>query len=133
MKRTMNLALLLCLALPLAGCPAATAPTPPTAPGYQNIDDQKLGRALAAVNGFRKSEEGNYNCDTAALAADTCLTSAQKTVEKPYLNDFINAVNLANTAYTAYHAGTQTLAQAQVAEKSAETSQASLATAKGVK
>src|ERR1035441_2386989 len=133
MNRVINFALLLCLLFPLAGCPAASAPTPPVATGYQNIDDQNLGQALAAVNGFRTSEEGNYNCNAAAQVAATCLTAAQKTTEKPYLNGLINAVNLANQAYTAYHAGTQTLAQAQTAEKSAETAQAALATAKGVK
>lgn len=130
----MKLALLsIFLALPLLlGCPSATAPTPPVAPGYLNSDDQILGQSLAAVNGFRKSEEGNYNCDSVAAAAKTCLTDAQKAAEKTSLNNFIQVVNIANQAYTAYHAGTQTLVQAQTAEKAAEASQTTLATAKGV-
>ena len=129
MKR---LILLATLALPLTGCPNTTAPTPPLAPGYSSPADQALGQSLAAVNGFRKSEEGNYNCDAAAAAAKTCLTPAQQAVEKPYLNQFINAVNLANQAYTAFHAGTQTLAQAQAAEQAAESAQTTLAAKKGV-
>lgn len=116
----------------LVGCPSATTPTPPLAPGYQNSDDQLLGQSLAAVNAFRKSEEGNYNCDATAAAANTCLTAAQKASEKTLLNNFIQVVNLANQAYTAYHAGTQTLAQAQAAEQSAESAQTALTAAKGV-
>lgn len=120
------------LALPLLGCPSATAPTPPLAPGYLNSQDQILGQALAAVNGFRSSEEGNYNCDTAAKASSTCLTATQKAAEKIPLNNFIQVVNLANVAYTAYHAGTQTLTQAQAAEQAAESAQGTLAAVKGV-
>ena len=122
------------LALPLMlGCPTATAPTPPLAPGYSSQADQILGQSLAAVNGFRKSEEGNYNCDAAAVAAQTCLSPTQKAAEKDFLNKLIDAVNLANQAYTAFHSGTQTLAQAQTAEQAAESAQTALATAKGVK
>lgn len=131
----MKLALLsIFLALPLLGCPSATSTTPPVAlaPGYLNSQDQTLGQALAAVNGFRASEGGNYNCDTAAAAANTCLTTTQKAAEKAPLNSFIQVVNLANVAYTAYHAGTQTLAQAQAAEQAAESAQRTLAAAKGV-
>jgi len=128
----------LCLAgIVMAGCPGSNPLNPPNqaqlAPGYRNAADQQLGQDLAAVSAFKDSEVGNYNCDASAQAAKTCLSPAQKAVEKPYLNSLIDAVNVANAAYTAYHQGSQTLAQAQTAYKSAQSAQTTLTTNKGVK
>lgn len=128
-------ALCLILILPLAGCPSATSTTPPpaVAPGYSSQPDQVLGQSLASLNSFTNSEKSNYQCDSAAQTAQTCLTAAQQAAEKSYLNGLIQAVDLANQAYMAFHSGTQTLAQAQTAYSNAQTQQAALQTAKGVK
>lgn len=113
------------LGLMLLGCGAVRTTTPPAAlgQGYANTDDQNLGQALAAVNAFVTQEKINYGQ----------LTDAQRVVEKPYLNALIDATTLADAAYSSYHAGTQTLVQAQAAEKTAEAAQTKLATQKGGK
>lgn len=125
MKKFLLPIALACLALPLAGCLKATSTTAPAAlaPGYANGDDQILGQALAGVNAFVSQEKINY----------ARLTAAQQAPEKAPLNALIDAVDVANTAYAAYHAGSQTLAQAQAAEKSAEAAQTKLAAQKGGK
>ena len=115
-----KLALLaLCLPLILAGCPSSTI-TPPTAPGYLNSTDQTLGESLAALNAFVNQEKTNY----------ASLTATQQAAEKTYLNSLIEATNAANVAYLAYHAGTQTQAQASAAIVNAQTAQATLVTQK---
>lgn len=123
----MKLALLsVFLALPLMfGCNVATSTTPPAAlaPGYSNADDQKLGQSLAAVNAFITQEKINY----------AELTAAQQAPEKPFLNALIDATNLANQAYMAYHAGSGTIAQAQTAVANAQAAQGKLAAQKGGK
>lgn len=123
----MKLALLsIFLALPLmAGCGAVQSTTPPTAlaPGYSSAADQAVGEGLASVNAFVNQEKVNY----AALAP------APKAAEKNILNNLITATNLANAAYTAFHAGTGTLPAAQTALTSAQNAQASLVASKGVK
>lgn len=101
------------------GCAKATAP----APGYITSTDQSVGQDLAAVTAFRDQEKINYAGKSA---------SAQAT-EKPYLNTLIDAVNLANTAYIAYHSGSGTLAQVQSAVTSAQSAQATLLSSQGVK
>lgn len=113
------------LCLLTVGCNTVKLTTPPAAlaPGYSNADDQNLGRALAAVNAFVTQETINY----------ARLTAAQQLPEKPYLNALIDATNAADAIYSAYHAGTATLAQAQAAEKTAETAQRKLAAQKGGK
>lgn len=126
MKRVLlSLLLLPLLLLPLAGCPAASSTTPAAAlaPGYLNSADQTLGESLAAVNAFVNQEKVNYAAET----------PAQQATEKPYLNGLITATNLANASYQAYHAGSQTLAQAQAALTSAQTAQTTLTTNQGVK
>ena len=116
-------AIALCsLFLLFGGCHAASTTTPP-APGYLNAADQQLGESLAAVNGFVNQEKLNYAQEDAATQAK----------EKPLLNDLITATNLANAAYTAYHAGTGTIQQAQAALTQAQTAQNALATLQGVK
>jgi hypothetical protein len=109
----------------LMGCGAVSTTTPPAAlgPGYNSPADQTLGQSLAAINGFVTQETKNY----------ALLSPALQTAEKPYLNAFITAVDLANSAYTAYHAGTQTLAQAQAAYNAAQTAQTNFTTNIGVK
>ena len=120
MKR---IALLLFLSVSLLGCPSASSPTQPLAPGYSTQADQTLGQSLAAVTAFRDQERINY----------ASLTSAQQAAEKPYLNALIDSVNVANTVYLALHAGTATLAQAQTAYLNAQTAQTNLTAAKGAK
>lgn len=116
--------LALALCLPMTGCGAAKSTTPPAAlaPGYTSTADQTLGESLAAVNAFVKQEIINY----------AALPAAQQATEKTALNSLVSATNLANTAYVAFHAGTQTLAAAQSALTSAQNAQAALAAAKGV-
>jgi len=123
MKKTL---LSVFLALPLmGGCHAATSTTPPAAiaPGYSSAADQAVGEGLAAVNAFVNQEKVNYSA----------LAPAQQATEKSLLNNLITATNLANAAYTAFHAGTGTLPAAQTALTSAQSAQASLVAAKGVK
>lgn len=123
----MKLALLsIFLALPLmAGCGAVQSTTPPAAlaPGYSSAADQAVGEGLAAVNSFVNQEKINY----------ASMNSAQQGVEKTTLNTLITATNIANTAYTAFHAGTGTLPAAQSALTTAQNDQASLTAAKGIK
>ena len=121
MKKTL---LTFCLLLPMIGCTAATSTTPPAAlaPEYLSTADQTLGQSLAAVYAFVTQERTNY----------ASLTATQQASEKTILNNLITATDYANTAYVAYHAGTQTLAQAQAALTTAQTAQSALATAKGV-
>lgn len=109
----------------LTGCGAVkTVALPATlAPGYSNSADQELGQSLAGVTGFRDQEVKNY----------ATLAPALQAKEKTYLNTLIDAVNVANTAYVAYHAGFQTLAQAQDAYNKAQVAQSSFTTNVGVK
>lgn len=122
-KPVLTILAFLVLAAGVLGCNTATSTTPSAAlaPGYANIDDQNLGRALAGVNAFVTQEKINY----------ATLTQAQQAPEKPFLNALIDATALADTAYSAYHQGSQTLAQAQAAEKTAEAAQTELVTKKG--
>lgn len=114
-----RLVLLIGLAICCFG-PSACKPTasnPQTlAPGYLNSQDQTMGTALAALNAFANQEKVNF----AALPPD------KQAVERPYLNDLIAAVNLADQAYTNYHGSTMTAAQAQNAINAAQQSQAKL-------
>lgn len=118
--------LVLFLALPLMfGCVKTTSTTTPIAlaPGYSSQADQTIGQALAAVTAFRDQEKINY----------AGLSPSQQAVERPYLNSLIDASNLANTTYIAFHSGTATLAQAQSALTAAQNAQTALAASKGVK
>lgn len=128
--RVLALSLIL---LPLFGCGAVSGPPVPPAPGYSSPADQVLGQSLAAVTAFRDSEKDNYQCGPVAAAAKTCLSDAQKAAEKSSLNTLIDTVDVANVAYLAFHAGTQTLAQAQAAATKAQNAQNVLTVAKGVK
>lgn len=114
---------LVCPPFSIVACAKATSPTPPLAPGYLNPADQTLGQSLAAVNAFVTQEKANY----------AQLTPAQQATEKPYLNTLIDATAAADMAYTAYHQGSQTLAQAQTAYNQAQTAQNALTANKGVK
>jgi hypothetical protein len=115
----------LCIGALTVGCAkTASTTTPPAAlaPGYSSQADETLGKSLAAVNAFVTQEKVNY----------AALPAAQQATEKPYLNKLIDATDLANTAYVAFHANTQTLAQAQSAYNAAQTAQTTLQAAVGV-
>ena len=124
----MKYLLTLFLAIFIMGC-GASSTTPPQATCScipRSADDQKLGQSLAALcgtDGFVAQEKVNYST----------LPAAQKAPEKPYLNALIDACNVANAAYTAYHAGTGTFASAQGAFNTAAKSQTVLVGTKGVK
>lgn len=115
MKR---LSLILLLALPLTGCPSANTTTPPAAiaPGYSSPADQTLGQSLAAVVAFTNQEKANF----------AALPTAKQDAERPYLNSLIMAVNAADSAYLAFHAGTQSITQAQAALSKAQSAQTAL-------
>lgn len=134
--RLHHLALLLILPL-MFGCVKTSSTTTPIAlaPGYTSQADQTLGQSLAAVTAFRDQEKLRYTCQsTDQLAGKApCLTDAQKATEKPYLNSLIEATNLANVTYVAFHSGTSTLAQAQSALAAAQNAQAGLLSSQGVK
>ena len=123
MKKLLSL---LTLGLALGWCVGCTvtATTPPAAvaPGYSSQADQTLGQSLAAIDAFVTQEKANY----------AQLSSALQAAEKPYLNNLIAAVNAANQVYLAFHAGTATLAQAQVSFATAQSAQTALAANKGV-
>lgn len=113
------------LLLALCGCGAVNSTTPPAAlaPSYSSTADQSIGEGLAAVNAFVLQEKTNYAQATATVQA----------AEKTSLNALITATDLANAAYTSFHAGTGTLPAAQTALTSAQNAQAALVAQKGVK
>lgn len=122
MKRiTMVLAACL-LSLPMTACKTVATNTPP-APGYSAPADQTAGQDLAALNGFVLQARDNYAASSAVIQAK----------EKTALNAFIKSVDLANAAYTAYHAGTGTLSAAQVKITLAQNNQTALVAAQGMK
>lgn len=124
MKRTTLFLAAALLILPL-GCKPVQSNTPPAAlaPGYLTPADQTLGASLAAVNGFVVQEKLNYST----------LSTMLQLRERPYLNDMIGATDLANASYQAYHAGSQTLGQAQAALTTAQNAETALAAEKGIK
>lgn len=124
MKKILALTLCLCMA-PILGCPSATTTTPTAAlaPGYSSQVDQTLGQTLGALSAFVTNEKRNYNE----------LSVERQAPEKPYLNTLIEAVNVANATYLAFHQGTTTLAQAQTELLKAETAQSALVAQKGIK
>ena len=113
MKR---LALCLVLLLPLAGCPTATAPTPPTAPGFSSQADQTMDQVLVGAKSFYVSIQKQ-------VTAGTYTPSAS---EKTALNTFASALNTAESVYLDYHNGTATQAQAQTAVDSVSAQQTTL-------
>lgn len=123
MKKFLLPLALACLALPLAGCPAATSTTAATAlaPGYNNATDQTVGQTLAALHALVQKATIDY----------ANLTPAQQTMEKTVLNNLVLAVNTADSLYLAYHQGSGTLLAAQNAVTNAQTAQAAY-TAVGV-
>ena len=113
----------------MGGCATATAPTPPTAPGYANQTDQQMGATLRAADGYYKTVQ----CETqgknwkfgVGCVSDPNITSPMvlSVAEQTAMNDLMTALNLANAAYTGYHAGTQTEAAAQAAINTASVKQ----------
>jgi len=85
----------------LIGCtPSGT--TPPLAPGYANQQDEVLGQSLSAMHQF------------AQTLSDDAQTGKFKPspTEKIAVNDFIAALNIAQTSYLAFHNGLATEADA---------------------
>lgn len=113
MKKTLNLAFGLCLSIAIFGCGAVKTSTPPAAlaPGALNQFDSDTFRALATAHAFAQSAASN-----AAALTQT---------EKSALNRFIQYLNLADTLYAAYHAGTATEQAMQTALNAVNTSEAS--------
>ena len=98
----------------IAGCtPQSTVPTPPLAPGYQNPQDQNIGQTLSAMHQF-------YNTLADEAKAGTFVPSQQ---EKTALNDFAAALNIAQSAYIAYHNGLGSEVQAQALTNEAQSKQ----------
>ncbi len=117
----MKLALLaIFLALPLTGCPSASTATPPAAvaPGYVNQADQQMGQILAGARSFYVTIQQD------SLAGKVTLSPT----EKQAFNDFGTSLNLAESVYLAFHAGTQTQAAAQNAVNTVQVKQAALPT-----
>jgi hypothetical protein len=102
------------LALPLLGCPSASSPTPPLAPGYTTPFDQTAGQTLAAAHALVAKATADY----------LSLTPAQQATEKPILNAFVSAVNTADSVYLQFHAGAATQAQVQTQLNNVSTAQA---------
>ncbi len=93
----------LALCLGLSGCPNASAPTPPTAPGYQSATDQQFGQALAAARALANQAVIDYGK----------LTAAQQAPIKNALNAYVAAVNAADATYQAFHVGQASEQQVQ--------------------
>jgi hypothetical protein len=117
MKRILALSLSLCM-VPILGCPAASTKTPPAAlaPGFTNTQDQDMDQILVGAHVF-------YTDIQSKAAAGTYVPSP---TEKTALNSFASALNIAQTLYRAYHAGTASEAQAKAAVDVVAAQQASL-------
>lgn len=114
MKRLLKLAAIATFSLALGwatGCTTSATNPATLAPGYQNPADQTMGQTLAAAHAFYQ----NIQQDSAA--GKVTLSAAEKTA----LNDLGTAINVAQTAYLAYHNGQATQAQAQAAVDQAST------------
>lgn len=115
--------IMLALCLSLAGCHAATTTTPPLAPGFSSQADQTMDQTLVGAHKF-------YTDIQAQVLAGTYTPAAS---EKTALNTFASALNTAQVVYIAFHAGTATQAQAQVAVDSVSAQQTSLQNTIGAK
>lgn len=87
-----------------AGCKKNTVPQP-LAPGYSTQADQQLGQLLSSARSFYLSFEKG-------VTSGQYIETAQ---EKMAFQQFSVALNAADAAYVAYHAGTGTFAAAQTA------------------
>lgn len=116
MKRLAMCLMAISLMVPLAGCPTATAPTPPLAPGYLNTADQQMGEILAGAHSFYTTIQQE------SVAGTLVLTPTQKTA----FNEFGVSLNAAQTVYLAYHNGAATQAAAQTAVNTVQSQQAAL-------
>lgn len=112
MKRFLTVSL---LAVALLGChSSSTTPPAALAPGYTSEADQQFGTALAAARALAAQAVQDYGK----------LTPPQQAPVKNPLNAFVAAVNAADAAYTAYHAGQGSAAQVQAAMSKVSTTQA---------
>ena len=117
------LAILLCIPLLLTGC-KTTGTTPPLAPGYTTSADQQMGQVLAGINAFYlttqcETQGKNWSKGLGCVADQTITTPLiLSPAEKTALNDLEISINVANVAYTTYHANpttaNQTAAQAAI-------------------
>lgn len=115
MKRILSALILSAAFLAPTGCKTASTTTPPAAlaPGALNTFDQQAYQTLAAAHAF---------VATASAKAST-LTPAQTQA----LNMMIQAVNVAQTVYIAYHSGTETQGNVQNELNSVSTAQTTYA------
>ena len=116
MKTRIISVLAVCLLMLPLGCATATAPTPPTAPGFSSQADQTMDQVLVGARTFYVSIQKK-------VTAGTYTPSAS---EKTALNTFASALNTAESVYLAYHNGTATQAQAQTAVDSVSAQQTTL-------
>jgi len=130
MKR---IALLLFLSVALLGCPSATSPTPPLAPGFSSQADQTMNQILVGARAFYNTIQCETQAKNWAAATNQCVSDPNITTpmvlsatEKTAINDFGVSLNAANAVYKAYHAGTATQDQAQVAVNTVQAKQAAL-------
>lgn len=113
-------ALLLCLLLPLSGCPSSNAPTPPLAPGAVNSFDQTSYTALLTAQASYNSLLASYRANPTVLASLKAPLDAAAT-----------SINLAEIAWQTYHAaavaGAATAAQQTAVTTSLTSAQTALA------
>lgn len=106
------------LLLLLSGCKTANSKLPQTAlaPGYTSQADEAMGETLVGAHAFY-----------ATIQADAASGKYQPSAtEKTALDEFAVALNAAEILYIAYHAGTTTQAQAQLAVNSLAARQTAL-------
>lgn len=114
-----RLALILCIPLiltPVEGCKTTSTTPAALAPGYLSQTDQQMGEILAGAHNFYTSIQSQVAAGTLTLNATAKLS----------FNDFATALNAAQTVYLAYHNGTATVDQAQVAVNTVQSKQAAL-------
>ena len=115
------LAIALCMPISLAGCHVTAAtPVATLAPGYSSETDAQMGQVLKGARSFYSTVQCetkglNWNAVASLCVADPNITSplVLSVAEKAAFNDFGKSLNLAETVYVAYHAGTATQADAQ--------------------
>ncbi len=120
MKRLLVALFGLLLILPVAptGCvqPTTAPPTQAIAPGYQNIEDQNMGKYLSGAHGFYQSIQQQVAAGTLTMTPEV----------KAAFNAFGVSLNAAQSVYLAYHAGTATEAQAKTLSDAAQAKQNAL-------
>lgn len=119
MKKILIQAMVLGMCLvPISGCGAVNSTTPPAAvaPGYLNQADQIMGEVLQSAHALY------YRLQQDSLTGKFVPSPAEVTV----LNNLQVALNSAQPIYIAYHNGTATQNQAQIAVDSVKQNQAAV-------